>query len=299
MRVVLTGATGLIGRQTARVLAREGHEVTAVSRSGDPVEGAAHALALDLLDPTATREAMEQAKPDALVHLAWYGGPNRMGARANLDWAAATLTLASAFAGAGGRRFVGAGSCAEYDWSKDHAHSESDTANPQSIYGHAKAQTGALLTGAAGALGIDVAWARIFFVYGPGEPEGRLIGDLLRGVREGRTVPCTDGEQVRDFLHSEDVAGALSALLASGTTGTVNVASGTGTRVRDLIEAIAVATARPDLAEYGAIERPPQDPARIVADASKLTSKVGFIPRFDIASGVADLVRHDIGGSRG
>jgi len=296
MRVALTGATGLIGRQAARALAASGHEVLALSRSGAEVDGAEHATAIDLFDRDATRQILEDVRPDALMHLAWYDGPNRMNAHANLDWAAATLALASDFARSGGRQFLAAGSCAEYDWTKTLPFRETDNLRPASLYGRAKAHTGALLTEAADALGLDVTWPRIFFVYGPGEPKGRLMGDLMRGFRAGEVVPCTDGAQIRDYLHSADVAAALVEALSAGGLGCVNIGSGQGTQVKDLIDAAADAANSAHLLAFGAIERPANDPASLIADVTKLTTKTRFKPQFGIRDGMADVIARDFGG---
>ncbi|MEX0340707.1 MAG: NAD-dependent epimerase/dehydratase family protein [Arenibacterium sp.] len=296
MRVVLTGATGLIGRQAARALAASGHEVLALSRSGGAVEGAQQARAVDLFERSATRQLLEDVQPEALMHLAWYDGPNRMNAHANLDWAAATLALASDFARSGGRHFLAAGSCAEYDWTKTLPFRETDSLRPASLYGRAKAHTGVLLTEAADALDMDVTWARIFFVYGPGEPKGRLMGDLMHGLRAGKVVPCTDGTQIRDYLHSADVATALVDALSAGGLGCINIGSGQGTQVKDLIDVAADATDSAHLLEFGAIERPANDPASLIADVTKLTAKTGFKPRFGIRDGIADVVARDFGG---
>ena len=291
MRVLLTGATGLIGRQTARALEKRGHSVIALSRTGLAVAGASETLAVDLLDGAKTQAALEAVKADGLIHLAWYGGPGRMSSPENIDWAAATLRLVSDFASNGGKHVVAAGSCAEYDWSAREVHCESDQPSATSVYGLAKQHTGHLLTGSAEALNLSIAWARIFFVYGPGEPKGRLFGDLLSGLRAGRPVPCSDGEQVRDFLHSSDVASALVACLEAQISGPVNIASGKGTRVRDMIEETAKAFSGAELIQFGAIPRPASDPARLIGDASRLNTETDFQPGFDIQSGIADVVK--------
>lgn len=293
MRIFLTGATGLIGQETASELARAGHEVIAISRSGRMVGGAAEAMPVDLTDRKACRDALAATRPEALVHLAWYGGPGRMGARENVQWAATTLGLVFDFAEAGGRQVVAAGSCAEYDWSRKGVHKESDSLKPQGVYGLAKAHAGQLLAGSADALGLTMAWARIFFVYGSGEPKGRLFGDLIRGLRARRTVPCTDGEQVRDFLHAADVGRALTACLDAGVAGPINIGSGQGIRVRDLITETAQLMKAPELISLGEIKRPEDDPAAVVADVSRLSTETEFVPQFDVKSGIRDIVARD------
>lgn len=288
-RVLLTGATGLIGRECVAPLIAAGFEVVALSRSGRAVRGA-RGLACDLLDPKARRDEVACVAPSHLLHLAWTDAADRWRSAANLDWAAATLGLARDFAEAGGRRAVLVGSCAEYDWSQPIL-SEDSPLGPATLYGAAKARTGQLLVAAARALGLSLAWARPFFCYGPRETPGRLLGDLVQGLRAGRPVEVTDGGQLRDYLYTADLGEALAAVLTSGMDGAVNVASGSGTAVRDLIAEVAGQMGRPDLVRWGARARPVGDPDRLVADTTRLTAATGFRPRHDLAAGVAALLR--------
>jgi nucleoside-diphosphate-sugar epimerase len=294
-RILVTGATGLIGRQALPALAAAGFVPLALSRSGRPLPGAAESLAADLRDPAAMAGAVRAAGASHLLHLAWAGGPERMRTPENLDWAGATLALLRAFAAAGGRHAVLAGSSAEYDWTDPSGRFSEDAAlRPASLYGAAKAATGTLAMAAAPALGLGVAVARIFFVYGPGEPAGRLLGDLLAGLRAGRPVPCTDGRQRRDYLAAADAAAALAHLAARGVTGPVNVGSGTAVAVGELVATLARLMGRPDLPRPGARARPPGDPPLIEADTTRLAA-TGFRPRFapgpaGLAAGLAELL---------
>ena len=288
-RVLLTGATGLIGRATASALAAAGHEVVTLGRTGSSD------ITCDLLDPAAVTTALEGARASHLLHLAWHDSArDRWTSPANLDWMAATLHLVREFARTGGQRALCAGSCAEYDWSVPEL-SETTPLRPHTLYGAAKAGTGLALCAGQDALGLSLIWARIFFVYGPGEPPGRLFGDLISNLRAGRPVDCTDGLQERDFLHVGDLARALSHLLETDVTGTVNVASGTAIPVRKLIEEVANQMHHPDLIRLGAIARAANDPARLAADVTRLRHEAGFAPQHDIASGVADILRFEGG----
>ncbi|MFG6525807.1 NAD-dependent epimerase/dehydratase family protein [Sulfitobacter sp. M23508] len=283
-RVLLTGATGLIGRATVPALTQAGHEVVTLGRN--PTSD----IPCDLLDPSATTAALETTRASHLVHLAWHDGPrNRWDSPANLDWMAATLHLVREFARTGGRRVVCAGSCAEYDWSVPDL-TEATPLRPRTLYGAAKAATGLALSAGQDALGLSLAWARIFFVYGPDEPPGRLFGDLISNLKIGEPVDCTDGRQERDFLHVDDLARALALLLETNVTGAINIASGTTVPVRQLIEEVANQMHHPDLIRLGAISRAANDPDRLAADVTRLRNEAGFTPQHDIVSGVADIL---------
>lgn len=288
-RVLLTGATGLIGRATAAALTEAGHKVVTLGRN------LASDITCDLLDPGATTTALEATRASHLVHLAWHDGArDRWTSAANLDWMAATLHLVREFARTGGQRAVCAGSCAEYDWSVPEL-IEATPLRPRTLYGAAKAGTGMALCAGQDSLGLSLAWARIFFVYGSGEPPGRLFGDLISNLKVGQPVDCTDGLQERDFLHVGDLARALLRLLETNVTGPVNVASGTAIPVRALIEEVAKQMHHPDLIRLGAITRAADDPARLAADVTRLRHEAGFVPQHDITSGVADILRSEGG----
>lgn len=281
-RVLLTGATGLIGRQTALALSAKGFDVVPVSRRGPGLRG--HLLA----DPEAVVGA---ARADHMIHLAWHAGPDRMNSPANLDWVGASLRLLRAFAAAGGNRAVMVGSCAEYDWQGSGLMHETTPLRPASIYGAAKAATGLAAMAGGATLGLSLAWARPFFCYGPGEPEGRLFGDLIRGLSAGQPVDCTDGVQRRDYLHSEDLGRALADLLASPVEGAVNIGSGTAVEIREMIGTLARAMGREALVRFGTRPRRPDDPPLIEADITRLRDEVGFVPGHDIESGIRAVLK--------
>lgn len=291
-RVLTTGATGLIGRAVVPLLLDAGFEVVVFSRHGGAFEGADEQRG-DLLDQSSMENAVRKAEATHLLHLAWHDGQrDRWTSPANFDWAAATLRLVRSFSAAGGTRAVCVGSCAEYDWSEE-CPRETTPLRPTSIYGAAKSATGTALVAAAPSLGISLAWARVFFCYGPGEPEGRLLGDLIKGLSAGKAVDCTDGEQVRDFMHTDDVARALVHILKSEIEGPVNVGSGQETAVKELIQKVASQMNATDLINLGARRRPENDPARIIADATILQEHLGFKPHYDNETGINAVLRSE------
>ena len=287
-RILVTGATGLIGRQAVNSLLNRGHEVIAFSRS-DVDDPRFRTMQVDMLDPAARRAALRKAKASHLLHLAWHDDPReRWSAPENRDWASATAQLVHEFADLGGRRALCAGSCAEYDWSYEQL-KETTPLRPATVYGQAKADTGTQVIEMSRELDLSLVWTRLFFCYGPREPRGRLLGDLLYGLSAGQDIPCTDGLQERDYLHTEDIGEALALALESDVTGAMNIASGRATKVRDIIQTTAELMGRPELVSLGARSRASDDPPRLVADVAQLES-IGFKPKYDLGSGLAQCV---------
>jgi nucleoside-diphosphate-sugar epimerase len=301
-RVLVTGATGFIGRHALAPLLERGLEVHAVtSRDAPPPQAPADVSwhRADLLEPGTHDALLEAAAPTHLLHLAWYAEHGRFWTSTeNLRWSAATISLVQAFAERGGRRAVLAGSCAEYRWGEPGPCVESVTPlEPATLYGTAKNATRAVLQAAAGELGIELAWGRVFFLYGPGEAPGRLVASVIRALLAGERAPTSDGRQVRDFLHVADVAGAFAALLDSPVTGPVNIGSGDARPLLDVITAIGAATGRPDLLDVGALAPRAGDPEELVADIARLRDEVGFVPAIGLDEGIertVDWWRHGL-----
>ena len=138
--------------------------------------------------------------------------------------------------------------------------------------------------------GFELAWGRVFFLYGPGEPSQRLLPLVTRALLSGEQATVTAGTQVRDFMHVDDVARAFVAVLDSQLQGAVNIAAGTGIPLRELVELVGAAAGRPELIEFGAISQRIGEPASLVADVRRLRDTVGFRPRREIADGVRETV---------
>ena len=127
-------------------------------------------------------------------------------------------------------------------------------------------------------------------MYGPGEPDGRLVPAVGKALLAGEPVRTTRGDQVRDFMHVQDVAAAFAALLEGPVTGPVNIASGDPVTVRQVVTRLAVLAGRPDLPKLGALPERAGDPPRLVADVARLRDEVGFGPRFGLTEGLQDTL---------
>jgi nucleoside-diphosphate-sugar epimerase len=290
MRVLVTGASGFVGRQAVSALLATGAEVHAVSRQPLPIDCAWHGV--DLLDPDAAVGLVRQIRPDAVLHLAWCVGHGLFWTDpANTQWVAATLALARAAAKAGCRRFVGVGTGYEYDWpaASDCIEGVTPLAG-HTPYDIAKAECRAALETLFAGQGVGFAWARLFFLYGPHEDPRRLVSSVARALVRGEPAPCSHGLAVRDFMDVRDAGAALAAITLSGVTGAINVGSGFGARIAEVASTLGDLAGRPDLIKLGALPDRADEPPRIVADVTRLTEEVGFRPRFDLQHGLKDAL---------
>jgi nucleoside-diphosphate-sugar epimerase len=294
-RVLVTGGSGFVGRPALADLAHRGHEVHAVSRSADPpvIEGVSWHRA-DLADAGAIDALIGALEPEQLLHLAWYVEHGLFWeAPENVPCVEQSLALLRSFAARGGTRVVMLGSCAEYDWTLDQPQFDerSSPLRPATLYGVAKDALRRVAACYAHRCGVEFAWARLFFLYGPRESRQRLVPAVIRALLAGEPAETGSGVQIRDFLHVDDVAAALAALLESSVVGAVNIASGEPRTLGEVVDELGRLTARGDLIRRGARADRPDDPARIVATAQRLRDEVGFTPRWSLSDGLADTLR--------
>lgn len=292
-RVLLTGATGFIGRHCLSSLVERGYEVHAVSSHPIATEREAniHWHQANLLDLPQAAALMAVVQPSHLLHFAWYTMPGKYWTSAeNLRWVQASISLLKNFVQHSGQRVVMAGSCAEYAWRYGYCSESTTPLDPATLYGICKHSLQLMLSAFSRNTGLSAAWGRIFFLFGPYEHPHRLVANVIRSLLSGEPARCSHGRQIRDFLYVQDVADAFVALLESGVPGPVNIASGQPVALRELIYKIAAKLNREDLIQLGVTSTPPDEPPLLVADVRRLHDEVAWAPKYDLDTGLEQTI---------
>ncbi|HWI15517.1 MAG TPA: NAD-dependent epimerase/dehydratase family protein, partial [Burkholderiales bacterium] len=257
MRVLVTGADGFIGSAVVRQLLHGDHEIAILARGLQlkrlaDVAGRLHVITGDLsaADGSALR-AIAAWRPEGCIHLAWYAEPGKyLEARENLAALRGSLALLDTLIETGCRQFVGAGTCAEYADSDLPFREDSPTA-PKTLY--AACKLGLCLAGEQLARQglIDFAWGRIFYLYGVGEDPRRMVPALVRALLQDQPFNATPGEQIRDYLHVDDVARAFVTMLLRRASGIYNIASAQPLSIAELMRRIGRSVGREHLIRLG------------------------------------------------
>ena len=290
-RILVTGGSGFIGSATIAAMDPGKFEIHATYFENRP-QAASGSVAwhpLQLMDAGAVSALMERIRPTHLMALAWYTRDRgHFAMPENIDWVRSTLQLTQAFAANGGRRAVYAGTYGEYGVAEG-VLNEGATTVPASLYAICKDALHRIIDGYAPAMGFTYAWARIFSVYGPNDAPYRVVPYALDRLLAGHEALLTEGHQVRDFIHVADVGKALVRIAESDLTGPVNVGSGEGHAVREVMQRLGEATGGSQRLRFGALKQAPGETQRIVADVLRLKG-IGWSPQYDLRSGLEDTV---------
>lgn len=293
-KVLLTGASGFIGRHTISSLIKRGYEVHAVFNTSDYQLHDEKGLfwhQCNLFDPEEQRQLLFEIKPTHLLHFAWYAVPGKYWTSLeNIRCVQASLNLVIYFIENGGKRMVGAGTCAEYDWSYGYCKEGLTPARPSTLYGTCKHSLQEMIGCLSLQTGLSSAWGRIFFLYGPFEQQTRLVSYVISSLLKKETVRCSHGKQIRDYLYVKDVANAFVSLLETDISGPVNIASGAPIALRDVIYKIAEKLDSKHLIQLGAVTPPASEPHLLVADIDRLKNEVGWSPNYDLDEGLEETI---------
>lgn len=289
-KILITGASGFIGRHVTQEMIKRGYTVyapsimpTGIKRSG-LIESK-----LDFFNTAKLVKYLETHQFKNLIHLAWYVGPKCHISPYNMDWLNISLELLKLFAVNGGKKFLGAGSVSEYDFSCGLLQEDKTPLTNPSLYGQTKAALYNVGKIFCQQQDISFKWARIFNLYGPYERTARLMPSVISSMLKGEDVKVSPCTKFLDYLHVEDTARGICQFFESNVTGAVNIASGEPIQLRYMVEEMARLTNFKGNILWGAIKENFAAPV-IVGSNTRLMQEVGWKPVYTLQTGLEQTI---------
>ena len=292
MRILVTGASGFVGRPALRKLLESpaAHHIQAWGRGGSAPTPHARLqwVSCDLRNPASYEGALRLFRPEIVLHLAWEGIPDFSTGRslANLEtgvrFADFLLDLECC------KKVIVAGSCFEYDQLVG-ACSESTLGQPKDAFTWAKHSLRSYLALKCAARKVVLAWGRIFYVYGPNQRSGSLVPTLLDHLRRGLLPALKTPQNANDFVYVDDVAEwYVRAIEQEITSGIFNVGSGRSTTVLEMCRIAERTVLESDSLTQALREATAETPATVDfwADLGRTNQHLSWQPRIDENEGI-------------
>lgn len=241
MKILVTGATGFVGRHVINELLKYDHEIIATIRNKNAVtnfNAKIKTAELDLDNIELNKNYfLELGAPHLLIHLAWQGLPNykeTFHVEKNLP---SHIVFLKNMVDNGLQNMVVTGTCFEYGM-KNGCLSEEMESDPQNAYALAKDKLRKFLEELQNKNHFNLKWIRLFYMYGKGQNPNSLLSQLEAALQNGDTVfNMSGGEQLRDYLPIEKVAEYIvNIALQNNTNGIINCCSGVPVAVKTLVE---------------------------------------------------------------
>ena len=202
-KVILTGSTGLIGKEAVLPLKNAGFEVICLNSK-----------ICNLFNKTDIVNCFEKFDANYLIHFAWFTGENYLSSEINKKYLDSSLFMLEQFAKNGGKRAVFAGTCFEYQF-KDTPLKETDPLAPQTLYAKCKVDLNKKASDFCSKNGISFGWGRIFYVYGHNEGPTRLTASILNKLKNDQPMQVNYGQLEKDYIFTKDIAQAFTTFLNS------------------------------------------------------------------------------------
>ena len=296
-KVVITGPTGAIGIALINKLIEANIEVLAVCREGSarkeniPKSKMVKCIELNL-DSLVELPRLTEGSYDVFYHFGWDGtfGNSRNNMPGQLKNIAYTLDAVEVASQLGCKKFVGAGSQAEYGRVEGLLNASTPTF-PENGYGIAKLCAGQMSRILCEQKNMEHVWTRILSIYGPYDGENTMIMSTIRSLLNGETPSLTQGEQQWDYLYSKDAAKAMYLIGLKGVHGKTYCIGGGKTKplleyveiLRDCIEPSAKLG-------VGDIPYAEKQVMYLCADISDLKHDTGFVADYSFEEGIANTI---------
>ncbi len=294
---IITGPTGSIGIALINQLVKHGVEVLAVCRKGSrrlenvPKHNLVTCIELDL-DALMQLPQMVNKVYDVFYHFGWDGtfGNSRNNMQGQLTNIQYTLDAVEAAAKIGCKKFIGAGSQAEYG-RVEGVLCASTPPFPENGYGIAKLCAGQMSRIMCEQKGLEHVWTRILSIYGPHDGENTMIMSTIRSLLNGEVPELTKGEQNWDYLYSVDAGRAMYAIGMNGVHGkTYCIGSGKTKQLAEYVKILRDTIDKNAVLGIGMRAYAEKQVMHLCADITELTEDTGFVPEYSFEKGIEETI---------
>lgn len=286
-KVLITGATGLIGKECLQPLLDKGYEVFAISRKQIKNDNICF-LQGTIFDNEFVEKVFKKVKPKYLLNFAWITEGDYLSSEDNYLFENAGIALLKEFVKNGGKNAVFAGTCFEYK-QENKILTEFSPIESKTVYAKCKnslREKGELFSKEQG---INFAWGRIFYVLGHNEHKTRLMPKLIESLNSNKDFYIKTPNDVKDYMYSKDIARAFVEILDKNINGTVNICSGQGFSILELAKKTAKLLNKEHLIKI-AVEAD-LHPHLIIGDNSKLKNEIGFNYKYSIDQAIDNILK--------
>ncbi|MEG1836463.1 MAG: NAD(P)-dependent oxidoreductase [Synergistaceae bacterium] len=300
-KAIVTGANGFVGIWLLKTLLANAIEVIAVVKDRDEnvddikkMHGV-EIVYCELADLSSLKAKLKKlgGKIDAFYHLAWCGstGDSRGDYELQLNNAKYTVDAVKIAFELGCKRFVGAGTLAEFDCNA-YLPINGSTPSIVSNYGVAKIAAHYMSKAEANRLGIDHVWAYLSNTYGIGNRTQNFINFAVKKMLVDDEVNFTTATQLYDFVYVSDIASALYLLAEKGRNNyAYYIGSTQPTELKNYITMIRDAIDNSIVLNFGAVEFKGIKHPKEVFDCAELVEQTGYCPKVSFEDGIRDTIK--------
>jgi dTDP-6-deoxy-L-talose 4-dehydrogenase (NAD+) len=289
-RVAVIGANGFLGTTITNRFNIDGWEVLPTSRLNS-TQSQQKLSYVDIYDEASIDDFLLKNRPELVISTAWETEHGKFwNKETNIEYAAATTRLASRCYELGVLNFIGLGTMSEYGQAPGPCDSKITPLNPSDLYSKTKSETGIQLKEIAESFGRQFSWLRVFQAFGPKEKELRFIPTLIRTLGSGNKIEISSPHNKMDWIHSEDVASALSFSIANELFGFIDIGTGVSTSVADVSKEVSeIFGFDESLLVFNTSENPIKK--NIYVSESSQILKLGWKPEKSLADRLRSLPR--------
>ena len=280
-KILLTGASGFVGKNILKSLLNKNVELKIVLRENSYLEGkylencvVKYVKDIFTIDYEWWLEELRDI--EIVIHSAWYVKHGKyLMSEKNIDCYKGTIPLIEAASKANVCSFVGIGSCYEYDFRYcDKALTPKTPLNPITPYSFAKVSLLNALKANKRNHKMNYSWCRLFYLYGEGEDQNRLIPYIHNQIRDSKPVLLSSPSKIRDYMNILKAAEVITYIALNKMYGEHNICSGEEKTLRQIAESIADQYGRRDLLNFNSKKLNKYDPEKIIGKPSEVVNKL-------------------------